>query len=99
MHFSDKITLTQVEFDRNKEGVYLHKGSPLVVHALDIEKHGDGWIQMDGEGGEIRVEEDAETITKLILAKVKAEAKYNAYIAKESAMGNPGVKTDDDDDD
>lgn len=98
MHFNDKISLTQVDFDRNKEGVYLHKGSPLVVNALEIDQHGDGWIQMVGNTGTIRVEEDSDTITKLILAKVKEQARYDAYLRKEQAMGNPGIKPADDDD-
>lgn len=93
-HFNPRIELTGITFERNTDGIYKHKGSPFVVQASRIDIHGDGWIQLSDES-EIRyVEEDAQTISRLIDEKIREQELYEIAQKKDDILGGDTTGTE-----
>jgi hypothetical protein len=95
-HYNAKIELTGLTFDRNAEGVYAPKGSPLVLDYTKIDIHGDGWVQLVDESGPRLVEEDAQTISTLIDQKIREAELYNIEQKKDDLIGGTNTSTTDD---
>jgi uncharacterized protein YlzI (FlbEa/FlbD family) len=86
MIFTEEVTFTSVDFVRNKEGVYVHKGQPLHIRFGKIESFGDGRIDLDN-GNTMLVEEDAETIAKKIREKREEKDKYEGWLRDNERAG------------
>lgn len=95
-HYNDKIELTGLTFDRNAEGVYAPKGSPLVLAYSRIDLHGDGWIQLVDEAGPRLVEEDAQTISNLIDQKIREAEIYGIEQRKSDLIGDTDTSPSED---
>lgn len=88
-HFNDEIRLTQVDFYRNPEGVYVEKAEPLHVSYELIKSWGDGRIDLEG-GNTVLVKEDAKTISRLRDEILARKEEYEVMLRIEDRLGLEG---------
>lgn len=94
-HYNPKVELTAVVFERNGEGRYVSKGTPLILDPDLIILHGDGWIQLNDSDSRILVEEDAQSITSLLDQKIREAEIYQIEVNKNNIIGGDTVDGDD----